>query len=52
MKYIEQIKEQGFSTITVEDSFSDGIFTQISFKDNINLPHIAYFKYEKLITII
>ena len=52
MKYIEQIKEQGYSTIIVEDSFSDAVFTQIAFRDGANISHVACFKQEQLITII
>ena len=52
MDYIAQIKMQGFTNFVLVDSFSDGEYTQIEFKDSINTTHIAFFKEKRLITII
>lgn len=48
---INQIKINGFSTITVEESFDDGTYCQISFRDNINSIHTAFFKNRQLLLI-
>lgn len=52
MGYIEQIKEQGFTSIQLVDSFSDKEFTQLEFKDSIGSTHVACFRNGTLITII
>lgn len=51
MDYINRIKQEGFSDIKLEDSFTDGEFTQIAFRDNINSSHIAFFRGEELLMI-
>ena len=51
-QYLDQIKQQGFSTITVEDSFDDGQFAQVAFRDNIGSSHVAMFKNNILLMIV
>lgn len=51
-KLIILIKEMGYSIINIENTFSDGRFTQIEFRDEINSSHIACFEKGKLLTII
>ena len=51
MDYINKIKQEGFSDIKLEDSFTDGEFTQIKFRAGI-FSYIACFKGNELLTII
>ena len=51
MDYIDRIKQEGFSSIKLEDSFTDGEFTQIKFKVGIN-SYIACFRNDELLMII
>lgn len=52
MDYIEKIKAKGYSQVKVVDTFDDGEFCQVEFKDEINCSHTACFRNRKLLIII
>ena len=51
MDYINRIKQEGFSDIKLEDSFTDGEFTQIKFQAGFQ-SYIACFRNNELLMII
>lgn len=51
MDYINRIKQEGFSDIKLEDSFTDGEFTQIKFRAGIH-SYIACFRNNELLTVV
>ena len=51
MDYIDRIKQEGFSNIKLEDSFTDGEFTQIKFQAGFQ-SYIACFRNNELLMIV
>ena len=51
MDSLEQIKAKGFPVVEPYDSFDDGEFAQIAFKDSMGVSYIAYFRNGQLLTI-
>ena len=52
MDYIEKIKAKGYSKVKVIDTFDDGEFCQVEFRDEINCSHTACFRDGELLTIV
>ena len=52
MDYIEKIKAKGYSQVKVVDTFDDGEYCQVEFKDEINCSHTACFRNGKLLIIV